>query len=59
MDSILVIIFLVALANFTFAIVRTWLNWKMLKESRKYWNSWKERARDIGKRRHERKEVNK
>ena len=39
----------VAILNFLFALVRTYVNWRTLKESREYWRSWKKRRKDVAR----------
>jgi len=35
--------------NFAFALLRTYLNWRTLKESREYWKSWRRRRKDVAR----------
>lgn len=51
MDMLLAV-FVIALISLIFGIARTWVNYRVLKESREYWR-WKMGARGIG--RHRRK----
>jgi hypothetical protein len=41
------ITFVIVLGTLVFTIVKTWLTWEMLHESRNYWASWKERSKDV------------
>jgi len=48
-ETLLICTLVVATLNFIFALVRTYLNWRTLKESREYWRSWKERRQDVAR----------
>lgn len=37
------------LGNIIPALIRTYTNWRQLKESREYWNSWEKRQIDIAR----------
>jgi len=48
-DVLLICTLVVSSLNFTFALVRTYINWRTLKESREYWRSWKKRRKDVAR----------
>jgi len=48
-ETLLICTLIVATLNFIFALVRTYLNWRTLKESREYWRSWKKRRQDVAR----------
>ena len=48
-ETIITCTLIVASLNFAFALVRTYINWRTLKESREYWRSWKKRRKDVAR----------
>lgn len=49
MNTLWLILFIVSCANFLFSLFRTYFNWRTLRESRDYWNSWEKRQTDIAR----------
>lgn len=41
--------FFITIIDLGFALVRTYINYKTLSESRVYWHSWKKRKKDVAK----------
>jgi len=46
-EAIIACTLIVASLNLIFALIRTYINWRTLKESREYWRSWKKRRKDV------------
>ena len=43
------LLLIITSTNLFFALVRTYINWRTLKESREYWRSWKKRRKDVAR----------
>lgn len=48
-ETLWLVLFIVTCFNFAFSLIRTFVGWKTLAESRQYWGSWKERQADVAR----------
>jgi len=46
-EILLILTLSISMGTLGFTVIKCWLTWKMLKESRTYWSSWKERSKDV------------